>query len=65
MRILAKKLAGEKTPDTFEIPATTIFQEDLMAAGGNVTVATLESVYDTWGKSDAFNEAWMDALRSK
>lgn len=65
MRILAKKLAGETTPDTFEIPATTIFQEDLMAAGGNVTVATLESVYDTWGKSDAFNEAWMDALRSK
>ena len=65
MRILAKKLAGETTPDTFEIPATTIFQEDLMAAGGNVTVATLESVYDTWGKSDAFNEAWMDALRSR
>lgn len=65
MRILAKKLAGESTPSTFEIPATTIFQQDLMQAGGSVTVATLENVYDTWGKSYAFNEPWMDALRNR
>ncbi len=65
MRILAKKFADENTPDTYEIPATTIYQEDLMKAGGKITVATLEDVYDTWGKSDAFNESWMDALRSK
>ncbi|HQC82489.1 MAG TPA: sugar ABC transporter substrate-binding protein [Bacillota bacterium] len=65
MRLLAKKLAGEDTPDSVEIPATTIYQEDLLAAGGSVTVETLSDVYDTWGKSDMFNEDWMKALREK
>ena len=65
MRLLAKKLAGEDTPDSVEIPATTIYQEDLLAAGGSVTVETLSDVYDTWGKSDMYNEDWMKALREK
>jgi simple sugar transport system substrate-binding protein len=25
---------------------------------------TLKDVIDGWGKSDAFNEAWMDTLRA-
>lgn len=65
VRILAKKFADEETPDTYEIPAAIIKQEDLMAAGGSVTVNTLEEVYETWGKSDEFNETWMDTLRTK
>lgn len=65
MRLLAKKIAGEEVPATVEIPATTIYQEELMAAGGSVTVETLKDVYDTWGKSDLYNETWMDALRTK
>ena len=65
VRLLAKKLAGEETPAAYEIPATTIYRDDLMAAGGKVTVETLEDVYSTWGKSEAFNEPWMDTLRAK
>lgn len=65
MRLLAKKLAGEEIPAVVEIPATTIFQSDLLDAGGSVTVETLSDVYDTWGKSDLFNEDWMIALREK
>ncbi|MCT4595301.1 MAG: sugar ABC transporter substrate-binding protein [Anaeromicrobium sp.] len=64
VRLLAKKIAGEETPDAFEIPATTIKQDDLMKAGGQVTVQTLADVYDTWGKSELFNEEWMKKLRS-
>lgn len=63
VRLLAKKIAGEETPATFEIPATTIAQEDLIKAGGQVTVETLADVYDTWGKSETFNEEWMKQIK--
>lgn len=63
VRLLAKKIAGEETPATYEIPATTIAQEDLMKAGGQVTVETLADVYDTWGKSETFNEDWMKQIK--
>ena len=61
MRLLLKKIAGESTPSSFEIPATTIFQKDL---SGSTTVETLTDVYDTWGKSLSFNESWMDVIRT-
>lgn len=64
VRLLAKKIAGEETPNTYEIPATTITQADLMKANGKVTVETLSDVYDTWGKSEAFNEDWMNKIRA-
>ena len=62
MRILLKKIAGDATPSTFEIPATTIFQKDL---SGSTTVETLANVYDTWGKTRSFNESWMNVIREK
>lgn len=62
MRLLAKKIAGEETPEAYEIPATTIQQDDL---AGDTTVETLADVYETWGKSDSFDEEWMKTLRSK
>jgi len=64
VRLLAKKIAGEETPATYEIPATTIAQEDLIEAGGQITVETLADVYDTWGKSDSFDEEWMKTIRA-
>lgn len=64
VRLLAKKIAGEETPVTYEIPATTIGQADLMKAGGQVTVQTLADVYDTWGKSESFNEEWMKKIKA-
>ncbi|MBN2897746.1 MAG: sugar ABC transporter substrate-binding protein [Clostridia bacterium] len=62
MRLLAMKIAGEETPASYEIPATTINQADM---AGDTTVETLADVYDTWGKSDSFDEEWMQILRSK
>ncbi|MCT4562769.1 MAG: sugar ABC transporter substrate-binding protein [Maledivibacter sp.] len=64
VRLLAKKIAGEETPATYEIPATTIAQADLVKAGGQVTVQTLADVYDTWGKSESFNEEWMKKIKA-
>ena len=34
-----------------------------MKAGGQVTVETLADVYDTWGKSETFNEDWMKQIK--
>ena len=64
VRLLAKKIAGEETPAEYEIPATVINQADLMKAGGKVTVETLTDVYDTWGKTEVFNEEWMKQLKA-
>lgn len=64
VRILAKMIAGEEVPDYFELPITSVYQKDLMDAGGKVTVADLGNVYDTWGKAEDFLEPWMEALKS-
>lgn len=61
MRILAKKIAGEETPDTYQLEPKLIKQEDL-ADGTNMT--NLGDVIDGWGVSDDFNEEWMDLLRN-
>lgn len=61
MRILAKKLAGEETPETFNLEAQLIKKSDLNA---DTTMNTLSEVVAGWGESDAFNEAWMDELRA-
>lgn len=62
MRILAKKLAGEETPETYDLAATLIRNSDLTK---DTTIATLNTVVPGWGESDEFNEAWMDELRAK
>ncbi|KAE9632058.1 substrate-binding domain-containing protein [Defluviitalea raffinosedens] len=62
MRILAKKLKGEETPQTYDLAAHLIKQEDLNA---DTTMDTLKQVVPGWGESDAFNEPWMDELRSQ
>lgn len=63
MRLMAKKLAGETTPDIYEIPATVIKQEDLNAKNEKITVDTLNKVYADWGVSDTFLEPWMENLK--
>lgn len=62
MRILAKKIKGEETPETYDLEAHLIKQEDLNA---DTTMNTLSDVVEGWGQSDAFNEPWMDELRAK
>lgn len=61
MRILAKKIAGEETPDTYQLEPKLIKQESL-TKGTNMT--NLGDVIDGWGVSDDFNEEWMDLLRN-
>lgn len=60
MRILAKKIKGEETPETFNLEANLIKREQLKA---DTIMTTLSEVVPGWGKSDAFNETWMDELR--
>lgn len=62
MRILAKKLKGEDTPPTYDLEATLIKKEDMKK---DTTMNTLNEVIPNWGKSDAFNEPWMDELRKQ
>jgi len=60
MRILAKKIAGEETPKDVVLEAKYIAKADLKP---ETNMTNLNEVVQGWGKSDSFNEAWMDALR--
>lgn len=62
MRLLAKKLAGEETPKAYDLEAKLV-KKDQLKPDTNMT--NLGDVIEGWGKSDAFNEKWMDILRSK
>ena len=61
MRLLAKKLAGEDTPDNYDLEANLIRQEQLKPG---TNMLNLHEVVPGWGVSDAFNEPWMDTLRA-
>lgn len=63
VRLLAKKLAGEETPQTYDLEASLISQEELNASGEAVNMETLKDVIDGWGVSDAFEEDWMITLK--
>jgi simple sugar transport system substrate-binding protein len=65
MRIVAKKLAGEATPDLYEFAASLIKQADLKKSKTPVNMTTLASIIPGWGESKDFDEAWMGALRAK
>ena len=60
MRILAKKLAGEETPESYSLEAKLIKQSDLKE---DTTMFNLDEIIEGWGKSDDFNESWMETLR--
>jgi len=60
MRLLAKKLAGEEVPANYDLEAKLILKTQLKA---DTNMTTLKDVIEGWGKSDAFNEPWMDKLR--
>ena len=61
MRLLAKKFAGEETPDEYDLEAKLIRQSDRKP---DTTMQTLNEVIPGWGDTDAFNEPWMDKLRA-
>ena len=63
MRIMAKKLAGEDTPETYDLEASLISQEELQASGEAVNMENLQNIVEGWGVSDAFLEPWMETLK--
>ncbi|HVP18099.1 MAG TPA: sugar ABC transporter substrate-binding protein [Spirochaetia bacterium] len=65
MRLVAKKLAGEPTPASYELPAALIKQSDLKKSQTPVNMMTLATIIPGWGESKDFNEPWMDALRAR
>lgn len=62
MRLLAMKFAGEQTPPDYNLEAKLIKKDQLKP---DTNMINLKEVIEGWGKSDAFNEKWMDALRAK
>jgi len=65
VRLVARKLAGEATPEAYEFPAALIRQADLAKAKTPVNVATLAAVVPGWGQSADFDTPWLAALRAK
>jgi simple sugar transport system substrate-binding protein len=63
MRLLAKKLAGEETPATYDLEASLISQEQLQESKNPVNMANLADIIEGWGKSDAFAEDWIKKLK--
>lgn len=60
MRLLAKKIAGEETPEHYQLEPKLIKQQDLTSS---TNMSNLGDVIDGWGVSDDFNEDWMKKLR--
>ncbi|RJS61468.1 sugar ABC transporter substrate-binding protein [Bacillus sp. PK3_68] len=63
MRILAKKLAGEETPQEYALDASLISQKELSSSKEPVNMESLKNVVPNWGKSDEFEEEWMKTLK--
>ncbi|WP_026691546.1 sugar ABC transporter substrate-binding protein [Alteribacter aurantiacus] len=63
LRILAKKLAGEDTPDTYDLEATLISRDQLLEANEPVNMVNLADIIPGWGETDAFEEDWIKTLK--
>ncbi|MED1471341.1 sugar ABC transporter substrate-binding protein [Bacillus salipaludis] len=63
MRILAKKLAKEDTPKTYDLEASLVSQSDLQKSKQPVNMANLAEIIPGWGQSTAFEEDWMKTLK--
>ena len=63
VRLLAKKIAGEETPATYDLKAELITQEKLKESKEPVNMVTLANIIPGWGQSDAFEEDWMKELK--
>ncbi|SHN35883.1 monosaccharide ABC transporter substrate-binding protein, CUT2 family [Gracilibacillus kekensis] len=63
VRLLAKKFAGEETPQEASLEPSMISQEELNASDEEVNMETLADVVEGWGESDQFKEDWMATLK--
>src|SRR5471032_3441531 len=65
LRLVANKIAGEKTPAIYEFKAAAIPQALLASNPDAVNVASLAKVIPGWGKSDDFIAPWFATLEAK
>lgn len=63
IRILASKIAGEETPQTYDLEAALITQDKLKQSSEAVNMVNLAEIVPGWGTSDAFETDWMKALK--
>ena len=61
MRLIAYKLAGLETPDTYEVPVSLIRVEDLKE---DTNIDNLSEVIDGWGELPDYIAPWMDELEA-
>jgi len=60
VRILAVKMAGEETPDSYNFAPSTIWQDQLTP---ETNVTNLGEIVPSWGVCDDFQPEWMAALK--
>jgi simple sugar transport system substrate-binding protein len=63
VRILLSKIAGEETPQTYDLEANLITQDKLKEAKNPVNMVNLSEIIPGWGQTDAFLTDWMKALK--
>lgn len=63
MRLVAKKIAGEETPKTYNLEAYLIAQDELQVSKKNVSMENLGEVLPGWGLSTELEEDWMKILK--
>lgn len=63
IRLLLKKAAGETTPKYYVVNPTLITKDELQKYGKPVNMQNLGEAVPGWGKSTAFEEAWMNSLK--
>lgn len=65
VRLLAKKIAGEPTPDTYDFKAAVIPQALLVSQAEPVNVTGLAKIIPGWGQTDDFVAPWFATLEAK
>jgi len=65
LRLIALKVAGDATPDTYEFKANAIKKADLDKAGKAVNVLGLADFIPGWGQSNDFVAPWFATLKAK
>lgn len=63
LRLLAKKIAGEETPQTYDLEASLISQKQLQSSKEAVNMTNLSGIVEGWGVSTEFEEDWMKVLK--